>query len=181
MLQVLEFDAALYEAASISVQQNHEAAVLGFAEDTHKKWLDRRYMFISNPDDTSRKQPREIVLEWLLSFHARVLDWLQAYEKTFVQTVLRGASLENSNSTLSILNQGADTSRVYMKLIAEFLGIPVGSRLVRLWKVDRYVKNAITAIDPFEVSESRANGGRESVFSESGTNEGMESDEDGDY
>ena len=46
----------------------------------------------------------------------------------FITTVLRGMS-RDSGSNLSVLDQGTETSVVYKKLIAEYLGITFGRKL----------------------------------------------------
>lgn len=51
----------------------------------------------------------------------------------FVQLVLGSVQFSDTKpSNLSILNQGEATSKAYMKLIAEFAGVPVGEELGKL-------------------------------------------------
>jgi hypothetical protein len=64
-------------------------------------------------------------------FAAWVHDQVLAQE-SFVSLILGG--IMSSSCHLSVLNQGYETSLVYKKLLAEFVGIPMGKRLAVLRK-----------------------------------------------
>lgn len=75
----------------------------------------------------------------LRTVKAEIQQKLQAHE-AFTKQILPGMKFGGETSSLSLLNQGAETSEVYKRSIADFLDVPRGKELQLL----RNPRNALT-------------------------------------
>ena len=136
MLQVVQCKPALFDVASENLQRDLDLAITAFAGPSALAEEHMTRLHFNGLDD--------VVNELVRSIRER-LDW----HDTFVATLLRGMSASPTNSTastplnLSLLNQGAETSVVYKKLIADFLNVPTGSELRLLRRAHEHVCDAI--------------------------------------
>lgn len=66
-----------------------------------------------------------------------------ATPRLYVDVLLPGMSrfADSSSSPLALLDQGAETSVVYRKLLAELLGVPTGNELRQLRQVSAVIGN----------------------------------------
>ena len=123
LLQVLERDTSLFCCAAPRLQQNFDVALRAFAGPVKNV---ERYIDASHYDGQD---------DFVRQCHSKIGRMLDLH-KDFVSTILQGMSPPNDDardgSTLSVLNQGVETSIVFKRLIAQYLDIPTGKRLTLL-------------------------------------------------
>jgi len=119
MLQVLELRPSLFRLASARLQIDFDLAMLFFSGEE----------ILVQEDVRRRRRMRND--QYIEVFQSEVSAHLNAH-RIFSTTVLPAMSLasnEDSHCTLAVLNQGAETSLGYKKLMAEYLGVPIGKQL----------------------------------------------------
>ena len=161
MMQAVQHDAFLFGFASAALQQDFDLALLAFAAENPAvvgAYLNERH----------HRNQRQFVE----SFHLQVQDMLSVHQAFW--TLLSGI-LPGSGSTLTVLNQGSETSLGYKQLIAALLDVQTGKKL-------RLLRRACTNLEQsrhlWDVEDDDSeNEGSEEEGSED--LEGEDSDEDG--
>ncbi|KAG7339918.1 hypothetical protein IV203_024968 [Nitzschia inconspicua] len=87
-----------------------------------------------------------------LSFLKSKLELYDTFVSCVLGTMLSTQSVESTGSTLTLLNQGHETSIVYKRLLADYLGIPTGKWLCQLLQARANVTQAIAPFDFTHVS-----------------------------
>ncbi|KAG7351720.1 protein of unknown function DUF4116 containing protein [Nitzschia inconspicua] len=82
-----------------------------------------------------------------LSFLNSKLEMYDTFISCVLGTMLSTQSVESTGSTLTLLNQGHETSIVYKRLLADYLGIPTGKWLCQLLQAKANVTKAIAPFD----------------------------------
>lgn len=128
MLQVVEIEPYLIEAAAPSLRNDFDLCLLALSDVESVAQAEigrRRALRHGDRGDTNNEYSN------LGTFRSRVAENLNAHE-VFSTVVLPAMSQPtDSGCTLAGLNQGTETSRVYKKRMADYLGIPVGKKLRR--------------------------------------------------
>ncbi len=75
---------------------------------------------------------------FLVAFARNVRDRLEIHD-SFVELVLCSMDLPSSTNIFTTLNQGRHTTLQYKKSIAEYIGLPMGSYLVKLKKASEHL------------------------------------------
>ena len=127
MREALKLDPNLFDCASQSLLQNLKLAVFVFA--------DFRFSFFCYLS-SDRNGRRALIRGHRIAIASR----LEKYDEFFA-LILCGVS--SGSSTLSVLNQGTETSVNYKKRIAEFLDVPTGQYLCRLRRADARSREAL--------------------------------------
>ena len=115
MIKAVEHDASLFGFASVALQQDFDLALLAFAAEDPAvvgAYLNEQH----HPNQR----------HFVESFHRQVRDMLSVHEAFL--TFLCGMS-PRSASTLTVLDQGSETSLGHKQLIAAFLDVPIGKKL----------------------------------------------------
>ena len=124
MLQVLEHDPALLIYASEPLQQDTDIQLVAFGSATVKP-----------VEVYLRRSSGRPGVDWARAFLQHT-ERLLTEHQVFLATVLMGMSpnmvRSESSSTLTVLDQGNETSVSLKKRVAEYLGIPTGSKLRQL-------------------------------------------------
>lgn len=74
-------------------------------------------------------------IDFLVAYATRVRGKLDLYENVFVREFLRGISTSETRvapakrGNLEMLDRGLETTTVFKRLIAQFLGVPIGEEL----------------------------------------------------
>ena len=121
MIQATEYHEGPFECASDAIKGNFElvARALSHSQVYTKKYMNKR------DDDEWRY--------WIESIYGRLRGELRRYVRFvrfFLSQLVDTKGGRSSTSPLRILNQGPETTLVYKKLIAEYLGVPFGKRLL---------------------------------------------------
>ncbi|KAG7365831.1 protein of unknown function DUF4116 containing protein [Nitzschia inconspicua] len=82
-----------------------------------------------------------------LSFLNFNLELYDTFVSCVLGNILSTQSMESTASTLTLLNQGHETSVGYKRLLADYLGIPTGKWLCQLLQARANVTNAIEPFD----------------------------------
>ncbi|KAG7365832.1 protein of unknown function DUF4116 containing protein [Nitzschia inconspicua] len=88
-------------------------------------------------------------IESYLSFLNLKLEMYDTFVCCILGNMLSTQSVITTGSSLTLLNQGHETSVVYKRLLAEYLGIPTGKWLCQLLQARANVNQAI---DPFDIA-----------------------------
>jgi len=123
MTQLLEKDASLFRYASGDLRVDDDLALIAFAGPRESVEL---YLQEDGNDNNRRR-------DFAKAFRHRLrvkLDTHDAFCKIFV------FGMTDSGSLISGLSQGVETSTGYKKLIAEFVGLPIGKELSRVRRAD---------------------------------------------
>jgi len=140
MLQVLEHDPSLLIYASEPLQQDTDIQLVAFGAATVKPvevYLRR-----------SKGRPG---IDWARAFLQHT-ERLLTEHQVFLATVLMGMSpnvvrCSESTSTLTMLDQGNETSVSLKKRVAEYLGIPTGKKLRQLRQARQNLSQALARVD----------------------------------
>ncbi|KAG7365829.1 protein of unknown function DUF4116 containing protein [Nitzschia inconspicua] len=89
-------------------------------------------------------------IEGYLSFLNSKLEMYDTFVCCVLGNMLSTQSVITTGSSLTLLNQGRETSVVYKRLLAEYLGIPTGKWLCQLKEARA---NVIQAIAPFDFTQ----------------------------
>jgi len=120
MLQALERGPWVLGYATDEIRSDFELSLIAFAGSRAdvQELIEMPGMRYTDNIVPVRRRARE-----LLDLHQQ-----------FFATFLLGTSSVGPGSTLSVMNQGEETSRNYKMAIAEYLGVPTGIKLRRLRK-----------------------------------------------
>ena len=111
MMQVLQIDPTLFVCASSSLQKDFDVIVAAFAK---LHYWDAVQIVEDDRQDLAKDFEAQAT---------RRLDLCETFYATVPFGVMRKGS-SGSAAPLSMLNQGTETSASYVKLIAEYLGLP---------------------------------------------------------
>ena len=166
MTQAVKHDTSLFGFASAALQQDFDLALLAFAAEDPA--VVGAYLNVRHHPNQRR---------FVESFHRQVRGMLSVH--TAFWTLLCGM-LPDSGSTLTVLNQGSETSLGYKQLIAALLDVQTGKKL-------RLLRRACTNLEQsrhlwdVEDDDSENEDSEEEGSEEEGSEdlEGEDSDEDG--
>jgi len=133
MIRATEYDASIFEVAADSIKDDFELVVRYTSRRNHA----RKYV---NHDDSAEWRAK------MENLKTRLHGDLSTY-KRFIAFFLR--PLSNSESTwqqrspVGLLNQGSDTTMLYKKLVADYLGIPTGQKFNYHLKAWFFVSDAL--------------------------------------
>lgn len=120
MLQVVEKNATLLRESSAQLAHDFEMALVAFGGSSAKSRDLAGLYDINDRDD----------IQFITEFAKEVREKVRSHEN-FVKRILCGMSTGKSVTIcrLPLLDQGQETSLAYKKLLAEYLGIPIGKEL----------------------------------------------------
>ena len=78
-----------------------------------------------------------------MSFLEANLKPHRAFSECILASMLSTQSVRATQMPLTLLNQDPETSTMYKRNLAEFLGLPMGKRLRQLLRADRNTREAI--------------------------------------
>jgi len=120
MLQVLEIQPMLLRSIPRLAPMRQDFDILLQAFGRSRAAIEH-YLKVGSPTLSETAQN-------VASFQAGVQELLQVHE-SFTKTVLLGMSAASTESILSRLDQGAETSLSHKKILAEYLNVPTGKKL----------------------------------------------------
>ena len=111
-------------------------------------WV-RTVVFAALPDRAA-KEMKELhfdghddEIRGYLSFLEANLNPHRAFSECILANMLSTRSVRATQTPLSLLHQDPETSTMYKRNLAEFLGLPTGKRLRQLRRADRNTREAI--------------------------------------
>ena len=122
LMQVVDKNATLFKNVSSRLARDFDLALVAFGgSGAQSRDLAGSHYDVNDRDD----------LTFLFSFALKVRAKIVSHDN-FVKRVLCGMSarhVDGDGFHLPLLDQGDETSLAYKKLLAEFLGVPMGSEL----------------------------------------------------
>jgi len=123
MAQALEHDPTLFDCATAVLREDVDLAVLAFRDP---KFCEKQF------GGPGYNESAELLGRLIVLMRER-LELLDLFLATFLRGMVSSSHVAaNCGSTLSILDQGMETSVVHKKLIAKYLNVPTGRELLRL-------------------------------------------------
>jgi hypothetical protein len=135
VLQALPLDGRVFRFVSPTLRQNFDVMIMAVASYYNKA-------NVSQLPSVAQSFAGMLDLEALKQEIKRLLDLHDMY----VQQFLRGISIKTPHlapalrSQLTLLDRGVETSEAFKRLIAEYLGVPVGPKLSLLRRADENIK-----------------------------------------
>lgn len=140
MLQILEIAPSLLEMVVPELRNDFDLCLLAFSgyQSAVRTEVDRRLERMQE-----RNHPDRTEYDYLDEFRSEVSEHLNAH--TIFSTIVLPAISQTPDSgcALTVLNQGAETSRSYKKRVAEYLDVPTGKRLRLRRQADRNLNNVL--------------------------------------
>lgn len=130
ILQALDMDSRVLRFVPPTLRQDFDVAIVAIAN--HYKHIPDGAAMIAAPS-VSQSLNGIVDLENVKRETKRLLDLHETYVKEF----LRGIAIKTpllAPALLSMLDRGVETSQAFKRLIAEYLGVPVGAKLHLLRK-----------------------------------------------
>jgi len=133
MRKAIELDASLFGFASGALQQDFDLALLGFAAEDPAvvgAYLNEHH----HPAQRHVVESFHRQVQGMLSVHGAFLTFLCCMSP-------------RSGSTLTVLDQGSETSQDFKQLIAAFLDVPIGKKLHRLRRANSNLEESHLFLD----------------------------------
>mmetsp|Transcript_526 Transcript_526/g.982 ORF Transcript_526/g.982 Transcript_526/m.982 type:complete len:144 (-) Transcript_526:92-523(-) len=141
MLEVVEHHPHLYLHAAGTAKSNPAVMITAFA-----RCLD----LTANTVKELHFQGKDDVIHQLLASIRRTLLPFESFSSRILANMVSTQSDEYTGTSLTLFNQGLETSIKYKKLLAEYLDIPTGKWLRRLQLAEKHV---VQAIAPWTTSD----------------------------
>lgn len=137
MLEVLDCHPGLYPQGGGTVKADYRAMAVAFAscpEIAKDTLLD---LHVEGKDDQ---------IESFLRYLRGQLEPFETFRTLILGSMLSTQSVEQTGTTLTLLNQGHETSAMYKREIAAYIGIPSGKRI---WRLQQALQNTLEAVAPW--------------------------------
>jgi len=138
MLQVLEIQPSLCRHVAPELRNDFDLCLLAFSGEQRAAQIEvsRRQSLRDEQRD------RNDEYGYVETFRSQVSGRLNAHKRFSTIVLPAMAQTTDSGCTLAVLNQGAETSRVYKKRVAGYLDVPTGKRL----RLHRQAANNLNAV-----------------------------------